>query len=85
MPIAWRSQIEAHEIHRGKGLEERLSLVLSTIQSPNLEMESGISCQSWKWDLELELPKLEMGSGISCQSWKWDLELVVKSGNGICN
>ncbi|GFV20508.1 hypothetical protein TNCV_4142691 [Trichonephila clavipes] len=32
MPPVWRSQIEAHEIHRGLGLEVRLSLVLSTIQ-----------------------------------------------------
>ncbi|GFT03704.1 hypothetical protein TNCV_278651 [Trichonephila clavipes] len=33
MPPVWRSQIEAHEIHRGKGLEVRLSLALSTIQA----------------------------------------------------
>ncbi|GFX98418.1 hypothetical protein TNCV_4001871 [Trichonephila clavipes] len=32
MPPVWRSQIEAHEIHRGKGQELRLSLALSTIQ-----------------------------------------------------
>ncbi|GFW52503.1 hypothetical protein TNCV_404311 [Trichonephila clavipes] len=32
MPPVWRSQIEAHEIHRGKGLEVGLSLALSTIQ-----------------------------------------------------
>ncbi|GFS98625.1 NACHT and WD repeat domain-containing protein 2 [Trichonephila clavipes] len=32
MPPVWRSQIEAHEILRGKGLEVRLSLALSTIQ-----------------------------------------------------
>ncbi|GFY00354.1 hypothetical protein TNCV_1663931 [Trichonephila clavipes] len=31
-PPVWRSQIEAHEIHRGKELEVRLSLALSTIQ-----------------------------------------------------
>ncbi|GFX89012.1 hypothetical protein TNCV_2853121 [Trichonephila clavipes] len=31
LPV-WRSQIEAHEIHRGKRLEVRLSLALSTIQ-----------------------------------------------------
>ncbi|GFV99773.1 hypothetical protein TNCV_5081331 [Trichonephila clavipes] len=28
----WRSQNEAHEIHRGKEIEARLSLALSTIQ-----------------------------------------------------
>ncbi|GFW92729.1 hypothetical protein TNCV_1735221 [Trichonephila clavipes] len=32
MPPVWHSQIEAHEIHRGMGLEVRLSLALSTIQ-----------------------------------------------------
>ncbi|GFU14198.1 hypothetical protein TNCV_4167941 [Trichonephila clavipes] len=32
MPPVWRSQIEAHEMHRGMGLEVRLSLTLSTIQ-----------------------------------------------------
>ncbi|GFW59028.1 hypothetical protein TNCV_2831341 [Trichonephila clavipes] len=32
MPPVCRSQIEAHEIHRGMRLEERLSLALSTIQ-----------------------------------------------------
>ncbi|GFX26248.1 hypothetical protein TNCV_948481 [Trichonephila clavipes] len=32
MPRVWRSQIVAHEIHCDKGLEERLSLTLSTIQ-----------------------------------------------------
>ncbi|GFW89981.1 uncharacterized protein TNCV_3741671 [Trichonephila clavipes] len=32
MPSVWRSQIEAHEIHRGKGLEVCLSLALTTIQ-----------------------------------------------------
>ncbi|GFV00382.1 hypothetical protein TNCV_3643601 [Trichonephila clavipes] len=32
MPPVERSQIEAHGIHRGKGLEVRLSLALSTIQ-----------------------------------------------------
>ncbi|GFW78182.1 hypothetical protein TNCV_136511 [Trichonephila clavipes] len=34
MPPVWRSQIEAHEIHRVKGLEVRLSFAsaLSTIQ-----------------------------------------------------
>ncbi|GFT60952.1 hypothetical protein TNCV_4092391 [Trichonephila clavipes] len=31
LPV-WLSQIEAHEIHRGKGLEVRMSLALSTIQ-----------------------------------------------------
>ncbi|GFU42490.1 hypothetical protein TNCV_4556141 [Trichonephila clavipes] len=30
--ICLTSQIEAHKIHRGKGLEVRLSLALSTIQ-----------------------------------------------------
>ncbi|GFU94140.1 hypothetical protein TNCV_967101 [Trichonephila clavipes] len=32
MPPVRRSQIEDHEIHRGMGLEVRLSLALSTIQ-----------------------------------------------------
>ncbi|GFU45055.1 hypothetical protein TNCV_4235481 [Trichonephila clavipes] len=32
MPPVRRSQIEAHEIHRGKGLEVLLSLALATIQ-----------------------------------------------------
>ncbi|GFU89722.1 hypothetical protein TNCV_2463901 [Trichonephila clavipes] len=32
MPPVWHSQNETHEIHRGKGLEVRLSLALSTIQ-----------------------------------------------------
>ncbi|GFX95864.1 hypothetical protein TNCV_2084441 [Trichonephila clavipes] len=32
MPPVWRSQIEAHEIHRAKGLEVCLSLALITIQ-----------------------------------------------------
>ncbi|GFW86136.1 hypothetical protein TNCV_1969441 [Trichonephila clavipes] len=32
MPPGRRSQIEGHEIHRGKELEVRLSLALSTIQ-----------------------------------------------------
>ncbi|GFW75645.1 hypothetical protein TNCV_4428281 [Trichonephila clavipes] len=32
MPPVRRSQIETHEIHRGKELEVRLSLALSTIQ-----------------------------------------------------
>ncbi|GFW46699.1 hypothetical protein TNCV_4377861 [Trichonephila clavipes] len=32
MPPVCRSQIEAHEIDRGKGLEVRRSLVSSTIQ-----------------------------------------------------
>ncbi|GFS90500.1 uncharacterized protein TNCV_4097041 [Trichonephila clavipes] len=32
MPPILRSQNEAHEIHRGKGLEVRLSLALNTIQ-----------------------------------------------------
>ncbi|GFY10503.1 hypothetical protein TNCV_2565311 [Trichonephila clavipes] len=29
MPPVWRSQVEAHEIHRGKRLEVRLSLALA--------------------------------------------------------
>ncbi|GFX00088.1 hypothetical protein TNCV_3080841 [Trichonephila clavipes] len=32
MPPVWRSHIEAHEIHRGKGLEVHMSLALNTIQ-----------------------------------------------------
>ncbi|GFS63778.1 hypothetical protein TNCV_1128101 [Trichonephila clavipes] len=34
MPPVWRGQIEAHEVHRGKGLDVRLSIAvaLSTIQ-----------------------------------------------------
>ncbi|GFV43442.1 hypothetical protein TNCV_5071 [Trichonephila clavipes] len=32
LPPVWRSQIEAHEIHRGKEREVRMSLALSTIQ-----------------------------------------------------
>ncbi|GFV44457.1 hypothetical protein TNCV_4737111 [Trichonephila clavipes] len=32
MPPVGSSQIEAHEIHRGMGLEVRLSLALGTIQ-----------------------------------------------------
>ncbi|GFY19736.1 hypothetical protein TNCV_4649081 [Trichonephila clavipes] len=34
MPPVWRSQIDAHHIHHGKGLDARLSLVLAmrTIQ-----------------------------------------------------
>ncbi|GFX66874.1 hypothetical protein TNCV_999131 [Trichonephila clavipes] len=32
MPPVGRSQIEAHEIHRGMGLEVHLALALSTIQ-----------------------------------------------------
>ncbi|GFW00736.1 hypothetical protein TNCV_2305091 [Trichonephila clavipes] len=41
MPPVGRSQIEAHEIHRGNGLGVRLSLVLalSTIQPSGLESD----------------------------------------------
>ncbi|PRD21170.1 UNVERIFIED_CONTAM: hypothetical protein NCL1_52575 [Trichonephila clavipes] len=37
MPPIGHSQIEAHEIHRSKGLEVRLSLALSTIQVPRVD------------------------------------------------
>ncbi|GFU98618.1 hypothetical protein TNCV_3654491 [Trichonephila clavipes] len=49
MPLVGRSPIEAREIHRGKGLEERLSLTLalSTIQLECIEFPC---CRLPKWE-----------------------------------
>ncbi|GFU85672.1 hypothetical protein TNCV_5126811 [Trichonephila clavipes] len=48
MPPFSRSQNEAHEIHRGKELEERLSLklTLSTIQVQNVKLGGHQTCLS---------------------------------------